>query len=61
MQRFLKSSIKKECCGCEACAQVCPKSAIDMIEDNEGFRYPIINQEKCIKCGLCNNACPIMK
>ncbi len=54
---FLKSSIKKECCGCEACAQVCPKSAIDMIEDNEGFRYPIINQEKCIKCGLCNNAC----
>jgi chromate transporter len=29
-----------------------------MLEDNEGFRYPKIDQKKCIDCGLCRNVCP---
>lgn len=50
---------KDECCGCTACFAVCPKSAITMIEDEEGFEYPHISVEKCIKCYMCVNACPI--
>lgn len=57
MSCYLDSKIKKECFGCEACKQICPKSAIEMIEDDEGFRYPSINQEKCINCGLCKKVC----
>lgn len=49
---------KKECCGCTACAIICPKSCITMVEDNEGFQYPIIDEEKCIRCYMCLKVCP---
>ena len=41
---------KKECCGCNVCGDACPKGAITFFEDNEGFLYPSINKEFCIKC-----------
>jgi len=31
-----------------------------MIEDNEGFFYPKVDDVKCIKCGLCEKVCPII-
>lgn len=52
---------KKECTGCNACYNCCPKNAIEMVIDEEGFRYPVINTEKCIKCGLCEKICPSLK
>lgn len=50
---------KTECCGCSACYDVCPKQAITMTEDSEGFLYPAIDETKCIKCGLCEKVCPV--
>ena len=49
---------KNECCGCNVCGDVCPKSAITFVEDNEGFLNPVIDHEKCIDCGLCDKVCP---
>ncbi len=49
---------KTDCCGCNACGDVCPKNAITFIEDNEGFLYPVIDHDKCIDCGLCDKVCP---
>lgn len=46
-----------ECCGCYACKEVCPTDAIQMLQDKEGFYYPHVNKEKCIKCGLCERVC----
>lgn len=51
---------KKNCCGCEACVQRCPKSCITMREDNEGFLYPEIDKNICIDCGLCEKVCPVI-
>ena len=51
--------VKENCCGCSACYAVCPKQAITMKEDNEGFRYPQVNSTLCVECGLCNKVCPI--
>lgn len=51
---------KSNCCGCTACANICPKKAIEMKEDFEGFLYPVVDKEKCINCGLCDNVCPIL-
>lgn len=51
---------KTKCCGCFACKNICPKDAISMIEDEYGFKYPKINLEKCINCGLCVKSCPII-
>ena len=49
---------KTDCCGCHACFNICPKDAIEMKEDEYGFKYPVINQEKCIECGMCTYICP---
>lgn len=50
---------KKDCCGCNACYNICPKNAIEMKEDEKGFRYPVIDKQKCIQCDLCSKVCPI--
>ena len=54
-----KEALKSSCCGCSACKSICPRTAISMEYDNEGFLYPRINESLCIKCGLCKKACPI--
>lgn len=51
---------KIECCGCEACVQKCPRNCIELVFDEEGYRYPKINQEQCINCHLCEKACPYL-
>ncbi|MBP5345516.1 MAG: Coenzyme F420 hydrogenase/dehydrogenase, beta subunit C-terminal domain [Bacteroidales bacterium] len=51
---------KKKCCGCWACSNVCPRKCINMEVDEEGFRYPKINRELCIDCGLCEKVCPVL-
>lgn len=58
MSGFLLTGKKKECFGCESCAQICPKQAINMTEDEEGFRYPSIDIARCVQCGLCERVCP---
>lgn len=50
---------KSECCGCSACSDICPMSAIKMLEDNEGFLYPYIENDKCICCNTCVAVCPL--
>ena len=52
---------KEDCCGCTACYSICPVHAIQMIEDDEGFEYPVISQELCIGCKRCVQVCPIGK
>lgn len=48
----------EECYGCKACEQICPKNAITMSENEEGFQYPHIDTSKCVDCGLCQCVCP---
>lgn len=50
---------KEECCGCNACGDICPRNAISFKTDEEGFWYPVIDNEKCIDCGMCDKVCPI--
>ncbi len=50
---------REQCCGCGACAQICPVKCIAMEADREGFPYPEITGEVCISCGLCEKVCPV--
>lgn len=51
---------KEECCGCNACKQICPKKCISMEYDEEGFLYPKVDESKCIKCNRCIKVCPMI-
>ncbi len=48
------------CTGCSACANGCPKGAIVMTADQEGFLYPHAT-ESCVQCGHCAHICPALK
>ena len=52
---------KENCCGCTACYSICPKHAISMKPDQEGFLYPIIDASECVGCDLCKKVCPTQK
>lgn len=46
------------CCGCGACAGVCPKRAVSMRHNAAGFLVAVVDQDGCIGCGACMKACP---
>ena len=58
MDGFLSSGIKERCFGCESCVQACSQNALEMVEDEEGFKYPMLDENKCIHCNVCNKVCP---
>ena len=51
---------QSKCCGCGACFQRCPQKCINLCEDIQGFIYPHIDEQSCIKCGLCRKVCPCL-
>lgn len=57
---MIKKVHKAQCCGCEACLQVCPRQCISMQEDREGFLYPSVDEQSCVDCALCESVCPAL-
>lgn len=49
------------CTGCAACVNICKKNAINMSIDTDGFGYPVIDENKCIKCEKCVKVCEMRK
>ena len=50
---LLRYWITKDCVGCGACKKVCPTDAIE----GERKERHVIDPNKCIKCGMCYEAC----
>ena len=47
---------------CGNCARHCPTGAILMVpkdtDDGKSLKIPVVNTERCIGCGACENLCP---
>ena len=56
---MINVSEPSNCTGCGACADACPRDAIRLVEDGEGFRYPQVDESKCIHCEKCESVCPM--
>lgn len=51
-------AILSHCYGCGVCVPSCPKKIIDLRKNENGFYSPvIIDQSKCIECGICLDVC----
>lgn len=57
---MLEIKNKIDCCGCNACSDICKQGAISFSVDHEGFWYPTIDPKKCNDCGACEKVCPIL-
>lgn len=55
--RFCNDS---RCTGCTACEEVCPTDAVRLCKDEEGFLYPVADEDRCIQCGRCSEVCQIV-
>ena len=47
-----------KCTGCFACLAACPKQAISVKKGFLGEILPVVDNGKCVDCGLCDNICP---
>ena len=55
---MIKFDFNQNCCGCTACVNSCAKGAITMQQNDEGFMMPVVDESKCVDCGLCDKVCP---
>lgn len=58
MNTYIKTQDPFKCYGCHSCENICPQQAIQMKPNEEGFLYPVFDEQKCVHCGLCVKACP---
>ena len=52
--------IAKNCTGCSACMNVCPKKSIDISYRNSFFYEPTVDYNKCVSCKKCLSVCPAL-
>lgn len=51
---------KRDCCGCNACGDICHAQAITYQVDQEGFWYPHVDATLCNDCKQCERVCPML-
>ncbi len=50
-------SASRECTSCQLCGAVCPKKAISIELNSNGFYRPQVDNDLCIDCGICTKVC----
>ncbi len=58
--KHIRINRQENCCGCSACEQACPKQCITLQPEKDGFIYPIVDETRCVDCGICKSVCPVL-
>ena len=53
-------NLEDSCTGCGACVSNCPKQALSLAYNDEGFYYPQIDTSKCVDCKACEKVCHVL-
>jgi len=53
------TDVIKNCNGCGACVVGCKDRCVKMVENEEGLKRPVINEDGCNKCNACKLYCPL--
>lgn len=54
------TDLGNRCCGCAACASICPASAVSINFDSCGFPFSEVDETRCVQCGKCDSVCPCL-
>ena len=60
MIAFISEKDPSLCCGCGACISVCAHAALAFRINDEGYKEPVLDENACVNCGLCDKVCPMM-
>ena len=52
--------IRNTCTGCGACVSACTNEALTLRYDDEGFYFPQLDEQRCVRCHLCEKACHVL-
>lgn len=48
-----------KCTACCGCINICAKDAISLVPDELGRTVAVVDDTKCVNCGLCKKICPV--
>lgn len=57
LEPYFAMCIEEKCAGCGMCVNLCPYSALDLVEKN-GRNVMQVTEAKCKGCGTCGGFCP---
>ncbi|MCK5159483.1 MAG: 4Fe-4S binding protein, partial [Candidatus Heimdallarchaeota archaeon] len=54
---FKPDMINENCNGCGVCVKKCPVDAIEVIIEESGKKYSLVDHSRCFGCGVCARSC----
>jgi len=57
LEPYFAQCIEEKCAGCGMCVNLCPYSALDLVE-KDGRKVMQVTEAKCKGCGTCGGFCP---
>jgi heterodisulfide reductase subunit A len=57
LEPYFAQCIEEKCAGCGMCVNLCPYSALDLVE-KDGKKVMQVTEAKCKGCGTCGGFCP---
>jgi heterodisulfide reductase subunit A len=58
LEPYFAQCIEEKCAGCGMCVNLCPYSALSLVEKEDGRKVMKVTEAKCKGCGTCGGFCP---